>query len=172
MQEGGIHTTFLHFIFTTVAMYSKQEVSKIRQAFWTAFGKYMQPVLSAEGTPVSWINYKTGVSGISFKMDADNKEAVISILLTHNDLSLQRAAYERFGQLKTMLNESLGENDWQWEQEVADDYGKIVSRISRRLNGVNVLRNEDWPAIISFLKPRIVALDEFWSMAKYGFEEL
>jgi len=153
-------------------MYSKQEVSKLKQAFWTAFGKYMQPVLSADGEPVSWINYKTGISGISFKMDADSKEVMISILLSHNDLSLQRSAYEKFLQLKAMLNENLGESDWLWEQEVQDDYGKTISRISKRLSGVNVLRNEDWPAIISFLKPRIVALDEFWSMAKYGFEGL
>jgi len=163
---------FLHFIFRGIVMYSKQEVSKLKQAFWTAFGKYMQPVLSADGESVSWINYKTGISGISFKMDADSKEVMISILLSHNDLSLQRSAYEKFLQLKAMLNENLGESDWRWEQEVQDDYGKTISRISKRLSGVNVLRNEDWPAIISFLKPRIVALDEFWSMAKYGFEGL
>jgi hypothetical protein len=29
----------------------------------------------------------------------------------------------------------------------------------------------DWPAIISFLKPRIIALDEFWENVKPGFED-
>jgi hypothetical protein len=41
-------------------MYTKQEISKQKQAFWTAFGKYMKPVLSADGEEISWLNYKTG----------------------------------------------------------------------------------------------------------------
>jgi hypothetical protein len=34
------------------------------------------------------------------------------------------------------------------------------------------MKRDDWPAIISFLKPRIIALDAFWSQAKYGFEDI
>lgn len=45
-------------------MYSKAEKSKIRKDFWTAFGQYMKPVPSAEGTKVNWPNYKTGVKQI------------------------------------------------------------------------------------------------------------
>ncbi|RYZ23162.1 MAG: DUF4268 domain-containing protein, partial [Chitinophagaceae bacterium] len=35
-----------------------------------------------------------------------------------------------------------------------------------------IFRREDWPELISFFKPRIVALDAFWSEAKYFFEAL
>ncbi|PZR08331.1 MAG: DUF4268 domain-containing protein, partial [Flavobacterium psychrophilum] len=66
-------------------MYTREEISKQKQAFWTAFGKYMRPVLSADGLPVSWLNYKTGVPGISFKMDADRDHAVIMILLSNSN---------------------------------------------------------------------------------------
>jgi len=123
----------------------------------------MQPILSAEELPVTWVNYKTGVTGISFKMDADHQRVSIAIVISSADPSRQQAFYNRFTQMKQMLEDALGETDWMWEP-----YGSI----SRQLTGVSIHRQEDWPAIISFLKPRIIALDAFWSAGKYGFEEL
>ncbi|WP_343669100.1 DUF4268 domain-containing protein [Chitinophaga sp.] len=148
-------------------MYSKQEVSKLKENFWTAFGKYMKPVLSADGEAISWLNYKTGIPGVFFKMDADSRHASIAIVITQSDPRF----YELFVNNKAILETTLGEN-WQWQANASDEYGKTMSTISTRLEDVNVLRGEDWPAIISFFKPRIIALDEFWSMAKYGFEGL
>ncbi len=40
------------------------------------------------------------------------------------------------------------------------------------LNGVSIFNKEDWPQLISFFKQRIIALDQFWSTARYGFEAL
>lgn len=153
-------------------MYSKQEVSKQKQEFWTAFGRYMKPVLSADGEIVSWSNYKTGISGIQFKMDADNKKAFIAIVFSQNDPVVQQTCYQHLLQLKEMLYSELGEDNWNWQADTADGYGKTVSQVSKQLTGVSIHRTDDWPAIISFLKPRIVALDAFWSMAKYSFEDL
>jgi hypothetical protein len=151
-------------------MYTREEISKLKQAFWTAFGSYMKPVVAAEGLPVSWLNYKTGINGIHFKMDADRDHAVIMILLSHSNAAIRQAHYQQFVQLKTMLKESLGEDDWTWKEETTDPYGKNISSISKTIPGVNVLNQSDWPTIISFFKPRIIALDEFWSMAKSSFE--
>jgi Domain of unknown function (DUF4268) len=153
-------------------MYTKEEVSRQKQAFWTAFGKYMQPVLSAEGEPVRWLNYKTGVSGIQLKMDTGQNHAVITILLSHSDSSLQQLHYNQFMQLKSLLYNTLGEDDWTWLLATKDDHGKPISSISKTLTGVNIHNQSDWPAIISFLKPRLIAFDEFWSMTKYSFEGL
>ncbi|MBO9564473.1 MAG: DUF4268 domain-containing protein [Niastella sp.] len=151
-------------------MYTREEISKQKQAFWTAFGKYMRPVLSADGLPVSWLNYKTGVPGISFKMDADRDHAVIMILLSNSNATIQQAHYDQFLQLKGMLEDSLEEQDWIWQQADREIAGKNNSTISKTLKGVNVLNPSDWAAIISFLKPRIIALDNFWSMTKPAFE--
>ncbi|WP_315816119.1 DUF4268 domain-containing protein [Paraflavitalea speifideaquila] len=74
-------------------MYTREDISRQKQAFWTAFGRYMQPVLSAEGMPVSWLNYKTGVGGIHFKMDVERDHAVIMILLSHSD-SMVKHSFE------------------------------------------------------------------------------
>jgi hypothetical protein len=144
-------------------MYSQQEISKQKQAFWTAFGKYMQPILSAEEIPVTWVNYKTGIPGLNFRMDADHNHVAIAIVISSSDVARQQAFYNRLTQMKQMLEETLEEKDWTWQ---------APGTVSRQLTGVSILRQEDWPIMISFLKPRIIALDAFWSVGKYGFQEL
>lgn len=54
-------------------MYTREQISQLRQEFWTTFGQYMSPVLSAEGGKINWLNYKTGIKHLHFKMDADKK---------------------------------------------------------------------------------------------------
>ncbi|MGN6421398.1 MAG: DUF4268 domain-containing protein [Pseudobacter sp.] len=151
-------------------MYTKEEISKLKQAFWTAFGKYMQPISSANGLPVNWMNYKTGINGISFKMNAERDHAVIMIQLNHNNKNIRQVQYQQFLQLKSMLTETLGEDDWIWREEETDWFGKQTSSISKLIEEVNVLDQRSWPEIISFFKPRIMALDEFWNMANHAFE--
>ena len=150
-------------------MYSKEQASQLRQAFWTAFGQYMGPVLSAEGLRTNWVNYKTGVKHIFFRMQADNKHASVSIEITHLDKELQQLFFEQFATYKNVLHDTLNEN-WEWQLHTTDEYGKTISRISTEIAPVSIYQKEDWPKLISFFKPRIIALDEFWSDAKYAFE--
>ena len=152
-------------------MYSKDEAAALKQAFWTALGQYMSPIASAEGEKVTWLNYKTGEKGIQFKMMADNKKAAIGIELSHSDVGLQQLYFEQFLQLKGLLHDALGE-EWTWVQGVMDENGRTVSRIYTELEGVSLFKKGDWPLMISFLKPRLIALDAFWSEAKYAFEAL
>ena len=151
-------------------MYNRQEASLLRQEFWTTFGHYMSPVYSAEGLKVNWVNYKTGLPHVTFKMDADNKNAFIGIVLSHPDQDIRQLYFEQFLQLKHILEEELQE-EWIWVQDVNDN-GKQSSKIYTILPDVNVFRKEDWPLLISFFKPRIIALDSFWDTAKYVFDSL
>jgi hypothetical protein len=50
--------------------------------------------------------------------------------------------------------------------------GKTVSRIYKELPGVSVFNKSDWPELISFFKPRLIALDAFWENARYSFDDL
>jgi hypothetical protein len=152
-------------------MYSKDQASQLKQAFWTAFGQYISPQLSAEGMKINWVNYKTGIKHLYFKMHADNSTARIAIEMAHPDAGIQELFFEQFKEYKNILHSTLGE-EWDWQLHATDDYGKTISRIYKEIGPVNVFNNNDWPQLISFFKPRIIALDEFWSDAKYGFDAL
>ncbi|WP_339753639.1 DUF4268 domain-containing protein [Algoriphagus aquimarinus] len=150
-------------------MYSKAETSRIRSEFWIAFGQYMKPIPNAEGRRINWPNYKTGVRNIYFRMKAERDFASIGIELGHPDEELQELYFDQFGQLRKILESTLGE-EWSWKLHQINEFGQTVSRIEKILPAVNVMDEMDWPEIISFLKPRIIALDEFWEMVKPGFE--
>ena len=150
-------------------MYSKDQASQMRQAFWTAFGQYIAPQLSADGLKTNWINYKTGIKHLNFKMQADNRSAYIAIEIAHPDAGIQELIFEQFKELKNVLHTSLNE-EWVWQLHTHDENGKTVSRIVKTMPGVSIFNRDHWPALISFFKPRIIALDEFWSVAQYSFE--
>ncbi len=152
-------------------MYTKEQASQIRQAFWTAFGQYMALHPSVEGYKVNWINYKTGLKHVYFRMNAEKNAASIAIEIIHPDIEIQQLFYEQFLTLKLML-EDYQQETWEWVLHTSDNNGKTISRICKELPNVNVFRQDDWPAIISFLKPRIIALDAFWGDAQFSFESL
>jgi hypothetical protein len=152
-------------------MFTREESSRIRHEFWTTFGKYMSPILSAEGMKINWINYHTGIKDVYFRMDASQKFASISISLEQSDGDIRELYFEQLLEFKNILHASLGE-EWDWQPNVVADDGREISRVYKNISGVSVFSKNDWPALISFFKPRIIALDSFWENARYGFEGL
>jgi hypothetical protein len=152
-------------------MYSKDQASQIRQAFWTTFGQYIAPQLSADGLKMNWVNYKTGIKHVNFRMEAGNRSASIAIEIAQPDPDIQEIFFEQFKELKAVLHDALQE-EWEWELHATNEYGKVVSRIYKDLPQASLFNRDDWPKLISFFKPRIIALDEFWSTAKYSFDAL
>jgi hypothetical protein len=152
-------------------MYTKQEASKIRQEFWTTFGRYMAPVVSADGEKVNWINYKTGEPQIAFKMDADNNRATVGVVFSHADDGIRALYYEQMRELQKMLPADE-QYPWIYTENQRDEYGRQTAAVYRRVEGVNIFQRNDWPVLISFFKSGILALDEFWSMGRYAFESL
>lgn len=152
-------------------MYKKSDITQTRHEFWTAFGAYMKPIPSAEGLRVNWQNYKTGVKHVFFRMNAERDYASIGIVLNHPDFDIQELHYEQLLLFRKLMHNTLNE-EWVWTFGEPDEFGRPISKAEKTLKGVNIMDREDWPALISFLKPRIIALDDFWSNVKYGFEEL
>ncbi|MDO8966846.1 protein of unknown function [Algoriphagus alkaliphilus] len=150
-------------------MYSRSESSRIRAEFWITFGQYMKPVPNAQGRRINWPNYRTGVKDVYFRMKAEQEFASIGIELGHKDEELQELYFEQFKELKSLLKTSIGE-DWEWKLHSKNEVGQVVSKIEKVITGVNVMEEYYWPEIISFLKPRIIALDEFWDNVKPAFE--
>ncbi|WP_379093239.1 DUF4268 domain-containing protein [Pedobacter sp. UC225_65] len=152
-------------------MYSKEEASKLRQQFWITFGRYLKPIPSADGMPINWINYKTGVKNVFFRMNAEQHQAIIAIELTHGDEETRNQYLEQFKALKLLFGAAVNE-EWDWEESTSNEFGVPMSRISKTLNGVSIYNQQHWPELISFLKPRIIALDQFWVDVKPIFEDL
>lgn len=152
-------------------MYKKHEVSKLKQEFWTSFGKYMAPVPSAEGEYINWINYKTGEKFLYFRKDADRRDAIVAIECQHPDLQIRKQHFQLLGQFRELLETHAGES-WIWEDKHTTADGKEFSRIFTSISGVSVLNTADWPTLISFFKKNSIAFDAFWAEVKYAFEAL
>ncbi|HEY5826491.1 MAG TPA: DUF4268 domain-containing protein [Cyclobacteriaceae bacterium] len=152
-------------------MFKREEASRLREEFWTTFGKYMSPIPSAEGVKINWINYRTGIKDVYFRMDISQKSAEISITMEHHDRGMQELYFNQFREFKTLLHATL-EEEWEWKLHVTVADGKVISRIYKEITGVSVFNKDHWPDLISFFKPRLISLDSFWENAKYSFEGL
>lgn len=141
----------------------------MNQQFWTTLGQYMAPISNADGEKINWINYKTGAKHIRFVMQADSKTARIFIEISHKDEALQIEYFGKFTQLKKLLENRIGEQ-WNWQPNTIDEFGKTISLIYTSLQNVNVFDRADWPLIISFFKSRMIALDKFWCDNRFAFE--
>ena len=150
-------------------MYSRDEAKKIKESFWTTFGMYMSPVPSADGQKATWMNYKTGIRYLFFRMAVNNKVARIGVEIANPDPGIRSLIFEQFKEFRAILEDEL-EEEWIWEEISYDEFGKATAQIYTEKSGVSVFKKEHWPELISFFKPRIIALDSFWSAAQYGFD--
>lgn len=148
-------------------MYSKEQASAIRQEFWTTLGKYLSPVPGAAGEKINWINYKTGVKGIFFKMDADNKRAIVKIEISKNIAEERKKFFDLFLSLKMAFENG---NSWTWHPESFNAAGKPIACIYKELAAINIFQKENWPGLISFFKDHAIAFDKFWHDYKDVFE--
>jgi hypothetical protein len=150
-------------------MYSKEEAGKIKTAFWTAFGQYMLPVPSADEEKINWINYKTGVKHIRFKLEAESRSGFAAIVIDHPNEFERHEVYHQIKQLKNLF-EHHTTLEWFWEKDV-ETGGRYISRISTSYSGYSIYNKEHWPFIISFFKQNLLTLDAFWCEVKYAFEK-
>ena len=139
------------------------------QQFWKTFGQYMAPVPSASGEKINWINYKTTVRFFRFTVQPQMGNVIIAIELSNPDEILQAAEFEQLSDLKQEFSELCG-TDWLWEKLKTNNQGKTFSSVSSTIVNVDILKDEDWPLIISFLKQRLVSLDDFWNNYNYIFQ--
>lgn len=104
-------------------------------------------------------------------MEAGPKAASIAITLEHHDPEIRELYFEQLLELKEFLHSTL-EEEWSWLPNAEQPDGRIISQIIQILPNVSVFNQNQWGDIISFFKPRIIALDSFWENARYTFEDL
>ena len=153
-------------------MWSREEAQEKRKEFWTSFGVYMRKHIPKSHPKARWLNYKTGVSDVYFRMEVDHNGAKVCIDIQHRDEEIRELFYEQFQEFRGLLQASLGD-DLIWEKEyVLEETGKRVSRIYNHLQYKNIYRKEDWRELFGFLEPNLLGFDEFWADFRDVFIEL
>ena len=151
-------------------MFSKDEKKQFNSDFWNSFGLYMKKYNQRLGR-VRWVNYRSNVKDIFFRLSMTPKEAIFSIEIQHKDDDIRELFYEQFLQLKTVLESNIG-NDLVWEQVSFNQYDSPVSRITVQLSDISIYNKNDWQKTFQFYEKRMVGLHEFWEEFKEVFKQL
>lgn len=133
-------------------MFSKEESRKIRQEFWTSFGKSF---------PRKWLLYNTKIKGLSFKFYFDTKKAFVALDL-EDDLENRVNCWEKLLSLKKILqNEYLPEAIF--EEIFYLDNGKEISRIYIPLEQkVSIHNKGTWRATMEFFNEKMRLFEDFF----------
>lgn len=137
-------------------MFSKQEAQLLKKEFWTAFGKSF---------PRKWLLYDTKIKDFSFKFNADNKKAEVSIDIEMKDELFRNAYYNKIWSLESLLEESVG--DFTKEEFYTLENGKVIARIWVEKSGVSVFNKQTWPDIFEFFVEKMDAFERFF----YEYED-
>ncbi|MCB9334683.1 MAG: DUF4268 domain-containing protein [Flavobacteriales bacterium] len=151
-------------------MYAKEEKKAIKTEFWTSFGVYMRKYTSQYGK-VHWVNYKTKIKDLYFRLEFTEQEAFLAIDFQHKDDGIRELFYEQLTELKVVLEEAIGE-PLEWTELCFNEFNIPISRVSTKLDGVNLFNKSDWPKVFDFFEKRIVGLHEFWMDFKEIFLNL
>jgi hypothetical protein len=151
-------------------MFTRDEAKAWNERFYTLFGTYMrrhEP--QAEGAR-QWLNYRTGVKGIFFRVEATGKEAIASIDLQQADEGVRKLLFDQFLKFRKALENHTG--PLLWEEEYSLSSGRTISRIYQKQEEVSLFRQDDWHQIFPFFEKYLLGFDAFWADFREGFIEL
>jgi len=153
-------------------MYGKEESIALRKLFWTSFGKYIGHNKNAAGRKTKWLNYRSGVKDIYFRLEIDKRKARVCIDLQHNDEGIRALFYEQFLEVKTVFTDITETSEWIWLDYYCNEYNKEMSRIYVEIEDVNLYEQTTWNTIFPFFSSHLIALDVFWDEFKDLFKQL
>ena len=141
-------------------MFSKEESRRLKQEFWTSFGKSF---------PRKWILYDTKLKGLSFKFHFDNKTALVALDL-EDDLENRINYWEKLLAMKSiLLDEYLPEVIY--EEEYFLDNKKEISRIYLPLEQKVSIHNKDsWRDVMEFFNKNMSLFEAFFEEYKEVIE--
>ena len=131
-------------------MFSKEESTKIRQDFWTSFGKSF---------PRKWILYHTKIKELSFKFHFDTKKALVTMDIEGN-LQKRIQYYEKMQTLRSILEEYLP--NIIYEDSFLLENGKEISRIYVEKQNVCIHNKNTWVETMEFLYTSMLLFEDFW----------
>lgn len=133
-------------------MFSKEESRRLKQEFWTSFGKSF---------PRKWLLYDTKLKGMSFKFHFDNKTALVALDL-EDDLELRINYWEKLQSLKSiLLDDFLPEVIF--DETYVLENGKEISRIYVQLDEkVSIHNKNTWQVVMVFFNTHMALFEAFF----------
>ncbi len=133
-------------------MFSRDESKKLRQEFWTSFGKEF---------PHKWLLYNTKMKEIQLKFSFDRKLAQVSLDIADEDEMIRAYYFEKMKSLQKVLK-----TDYLPEAVLEENYelpeGKMISRVYVQIENVSIHNKKDWPEVKKFLSTKMLLLEEFF----------
>lgn len=151
-------------------MFTKDEKKKYTTDFWNSFGLYMKKYNRDFGR-IKWVNYRTNVKDIYFRLNIDNHKASVSIELQHKDDGIRSLIFEQFKELKIVLEDNV-KGDLIWNDVTFNHFNHPISSISEELNDVSIYNRDDWQNVFQFFEKRMVGLHTFWIEFQEIFKDL
>lgn len=133
-------------------MFTREESKKIRQEFWTSFGKEY---------PRKWLLYNTKMKEVQLKFTFNRKFAQVSLDIDDPDELIREYYFEKLESLKAILkSEYLPDIIFEKDYELPE--GKTISRVYVELENVSIHNKKDWPLVKEFLARNMNLLEEFF----------
>lgn len=140
------------FSLTFYNMFSREEAKRVREEFWTNFGKEY---------PRKWVLYDTKIKDIQLKFTFTNETAAVSLDITSPDEIIREYYFEKMQALQNiLLTEFLPDAEYEANYELPE--GKTISRVFTGIKRVNIYRKTDWPLVQEFLYDRMDLLERFF----------
>ena len=133
-------------------MFSAEESKKVREEFWTSFGKEY---------PRKWILYNTKIKEIQLKFTFNRRFAQVSIDIAAKDDLIREYYYEKFQSLQkvietTYIKEVIFDKNYELPE------GKLISRIYVEMENVNIHNKKDWAEVKAFLAENMSKLESIF----------
>jgi hypothetical protein len=133
-------------------MYSKEEALQVKKDFWTLF---------AEEYPRKWLLYNTKIKDVSFKFNADNKKAIVSLDIEPKNNENRLIYFQKIESLQTILREEYLPTIL-FNENFQLDSGKIISRVWVELDGISINNKATWPIIFEFFSKNMELFELFF----------
>ena len=133
-------------------MYSKEEAKKIRQQFWTMFGKRYDR---------KWLLYDTKLKDVVLKFSFEDRRALVSIDINHDDDIFRSYYYEKLVSLKNIMLEEVSD-ELIFEENYLLESGKMISRVFVMLEGIKIQKQTDWPDVYDFYHKHMDKMESFF----------
>lgn len=133
-------------------MFSKEESKKIREEFWTLFGKQ---------SPKKWILYNTKIKEVKLKFHFDNKKASLGFIVDTEDEILKPYYFEKFLSLQNLIKQEIHE-DVVLQEFHETEVGKIVGYIYLEKQNVSIHNKKTWAEVFNFFNTYMPKFENFF----------